>query len=121
MPYRIHHVQLAVPPGREEAARTFYVGVLRMEEVPKPPELSARGGLWLRLAGAELHLGVENEFRPARKAHPAFEVDDLDELRRRLRQHGVPVLDDELVPGRKRFYAQDPFGNRLEFVGGSGR
>jgi catechol 2,3-dioxygenase-like lactoylglutathione lyase family enzyme len=118
VPYRLHHIQLAIPPGGESAGRTFYVGVLGMEEIPKPATLAARGGLWLRLAGAELHLGVEAEFRPARKAHPAFEVDDLGALRDRLRGHGVPVRDDQLLPGRKRFYADDPFGNRLEFVDG---
>ena len=116
VPYRLHHVQIAAPPGCESAARTFYVGVLGMEELPKPVTLAARGGLWLRLSGAELHLGVEPEFRPAKKAHPAFEVDDLDALRRRLREPGVPIRDDQLLPGRKRFYADDPFGNRLEFV-----
>jgi len=120
LPFRIHHVQVAIPPGRDEAARKFYVGVLGMEEIPKPPSLAARGGLWCRLQGAELHLGVEAEFRPARKAHPAFSVDGLDALRERLRAHGVPVLVDELVPGRQRFYCQDPFGNRLEFVEAGG-
>jgi len=114
--YRLHHVQLAVPPGSEDVARRFYVGVLGMEEIPKPPTLAGRGGLWLRLASLELHLGVEAEFRAARKAHPAFEVDDLGALRRRLEGAGAGVRDDELLPGRSRFYTHDPFGNRLEFL-----
>jgi len=118
--YRLHHVQLAVPPNREAEARSFYVGVLGMEELPKPPGLAARGGVWLRLAASELHLGVEPGFRPAPKAHPAFEVDDFDGLRRRLHDHGLPMQDDVLLPGRRRFYVQDPFGNRLEFVSGDG-
>lgn len=120
MAYRLHHVQIAAPPNREAEARSFYVGVLGMEEIPKPATLAGRGGIWLRLAGGELHLGVEPEFRPARKAHPAFEVDDLDELRQRLHDHGLPTQDDVLLPGRRRFYVQDPFGNRLEFVSGDG-
>jgi len=114
--YRLHHVQLAVPPGSEEAARGFYVGVLGMEEVPKPATLAGRGGLWLRLGREELHLGVEVGFRPSRKAHPAFEVEDLGTVRRRLETAGAAVQDDQLLPGRARFYTHDPFGNRLEFV-----
>jgi catechol 2,3-dioxygenase-like lactoylglutathione lyase family enzyme len=117
MSYRLHHVQLAIPPGSEEPARRFYAGLLGLEELPKPPSLAERGGLWLRLADAELHLGVEAGFRPAGKAHPAFEVRDLDAVRARLEKAGVPVVDDRLLPGRRRFYANDPFGNRLEFVG----
>ena len=109
-------MQLAVPPGSEDVARRFYVGVLGMEEIPKPPTLAGRGGLRLRLASLELHLGVEAEFRAARKAHPAFEVDDLGALRRRLEGTGAAVQDDELLPGRSRFYTHDPFGNRLEFL-----
>jgi catechol 2,3-dioxygenase-like lactoylglutathione lyase family enzyme len=115
--YRLHHVQVSVPPGSEAVARGFYVGVLGMEELPKPPALAARGGVWLRLAGTELHLGVEPGFRPAGKAHPAFEVDDLVDLRHRLELAGAQVRDDDLLPGRRRFYTEDPFGNRLEFVG----
>jgi len=114
--YRLHHLQLAVPPGSEDAARRFYVGVLGMAEIVKPTTLAARGGLWLSLAAEELHLGVETEFRPATRAHPAFEVDDLDEVRRRLEGAGAPVEDDALLPGYRRFYSQDPFGNRLEFL-----
>jgi catechol 2,3-dioxygenase-like lactoylglutathione lyase family enzyme len=117
MRYQIHHVQIAAPPGSEEAARSFYVGVLGMDEMERPPALRARGGLWLRLDASELHIGIEPGFRPAEKAHPAFEVDDLEAVRARLRERGFPTTDDGLLPGRRRFYTTDPFGNRLEFVG----
>lgn len=120
MGYRLHHVQLGIPPDSEAAARAFYVGVLGLVELPKPATLAPRGGLWLALQGTELHLGVEAEFRPATKAHPAFEVDDLGEIRARLERAGVRPVDDALLPGRRRFYATDPFGNRLEFLGKAG-
>jgi len=120
MAFRVHHVQLAIPPGQEQAARRFYVGILGLEELPKPATLAPRGGLWLRLDGAELHLGVEDGHRPSRKAHPAFEVTDFEGLRGRLREQGIALEDDELLPGRRRFYARDPFGNRLEFLAPEG-
>ena len=101
-------MQLAAPPGCEEAARRFFGDVLGMREVEKPPELAARGGVWFE----RLHIGVEEDFRPARKAHPAFVVDDLDALAARLGD----VQWDEALPGVRRFYAADPWGNRLEFV-----
>ncbi|MBO2447014.1 VOC family protein [Actinomadura barringtoniae] len=112
----VHHVQLAAPPGQEDAARAFYAGVLGLTEVPKPPELAARGGAWFRGPGVELHLGVENDFRPALKAHPGLLVSDLDGLGERLRAAGIEVRADGLFPGYRRFYADDPFGNRLEFL-----
>jgi catechol 2,3-dioxygenase-like lactoylglutathione lyase family enzyme len=115
---RIHHVQLAAPPGSEPQAREFFVGLLGLREVPKPPNLARRGGLWLAFEGQELHIGIEEEFRPATKAHPAFEVADLDALRQRLVAAGVETWEDEPYPGRRRFYAHDPFGNRLEFLSG---
>jgi len=87
-----------------------------MQEIPKPATLAARGGVWFRLGEGELHLGIEEPFRPARKAHPAFEVADLEGLRQRLEKAGAPVRTDELLPGRRRFYTDDPFGNRLEFI-----
>ena len=88
-----------------------------MEEIPKPANLAGRGGVWFQLNGAQFHVGVEKEFRPARKAHPSFEVEDLRNLRARLTAAGIPVWEDEPFPGRDRFYAQDPFGNPLEFIG----
>ncbi|MFC9155718.1 VOC family protein [Streptomyces bauhiniae] len=112
----IDHVQLAAPPGTEDALRAFYGGVLGMTEVPKPPALAARGGCWFRAGGVQLHLGVENDFRPARKAHPGLLVADLDACAVRLTAHGAPVEWDAGLPGRRRFYSADPVGNRLEFL-----
>ena len=115
--YGLHHVLLAIPAGSEDALRAFYVGVLGMAEVAKPPELAARGGLWVRADGLELHLGVEADFRPARKAHPGIRVADLDGLAAHLASHGVEVdWDRTLFPGHRRCYAADPVGNRLEFI-----
>jgi catechol 2,3-dioxygenase-like lactoylglutathione lyase family enzyme len=113
---RLHHVQLAAPAGGEDRCRGFFGGVLGLEEIAKPPNLVGRGGAWFRGDGFELHVGVEADFRPARKAHPAWEVPDLAGLRRRLREHGVETWEDEPLPDRERFYASDPFGNRLEFL-----
>lgn len=112
----LHHVQLAMPPGEEERARAFFVGVLGMTEIDKPPVLARRGGAWFRAGGLELHLGVEDDFAPARKAHPGILVDDLDALARRLDDAGQPVAHDRDFPGFRRCYAHDPFGNRLEFL-----
>jgi hypothetical protein len=105
-----------MPAGEEEAAQGYYTGLLGLKRVPKPPELEARGGAWFRGAGVEVHLGVEEDFRPARKAHPAFLVEGLDELRERLRGAGVGTVEDTQLQGHRRFYAADPFGNRLEFI-----
>lgn len=112
----LHHVQLAMPVGQEAAARAFWVDVLGLVEVRKPPELAARGGLWVRGDGVEIHLGVEPDFRPASRAHPGLEAADLDGVARRLEASGVAVRWDDSFPGHRRFYAADPFGNRLEFL-----
>ncbi|WP_433027960.1 VOC family protein [Actinomycetospora sp. CA-053990] len=112
----LHHVQLAMPTGEEERARAFFVGVLGMTEVEKPPVLAGRGGAWFRAGGVELHLGVEGDFRPAHKAHPGIVVEDLDEVARRVATTGQDVTWDGDFPGHRRFYAHDPFGNRLEFL-----
>lgn len=116
--FRFHHVQLAMPPGAEaeRAARAFYGGALGMAEVAKPPALAERGGAWFGAGGLELHLGVEPDFRPARKAHPAIVVDDLDGLAARLRAAGAEPRFDADLPGHRRFYVDDCFGNRLEFL-----
>ena len=115
--YGLHHVLLAIPAGSEDALRAFYVGVLGMAEVAKPPELAARGGLWVRADWLELHLGVEAGFRPARKAHPGIRVVDLDGLAAHLGDAGVAVdWDRTLFPGHRRCYVADPVGNRLEFI-----
>ena len=112
----IDHVQLAGPPGCEERARRFFGEILGMEELPKPPALQARGGVWFRCGAHQLHIGIEKEFRPARKAHPAFRVEDLKALRTRLRASGIAFQEDDLLPGADRIYVDDPFGNRLEFL-----
>jgi catechol 2,3-dioxygenase-like lactoylglutathione lyase family enzyme len=113
---RLHHVQLAIPAGGEEECRAFWGGVLGMDELEKPPVLAARGGCWFRGGGLEVHLGVEQDFAPARKAHPGILVDDLRGLAGRLAAAGVEVTWDGEFPGHDRFYAADPFGNRLEFL-----
>ena len=115
--FALHHVQLAIPAGSESRCRGFYVDALGMAEMAKPPVLAARGGLWLRADELEIHLGVEDDFRPARKAHPGIAVRDLDALAGRLQEHAVEVAWDDHFPGRRRFYAPDPVGNRLEFLG----
>lgn len=112
----LHHVQLTLPAGTEDACRDFYIDVVGMTEVQKPPELAARGGLWVRADALELHLGVEDDFRPQRKAHPGILVTDLDALVERLQRAGVTVRPDSLFDGMRRFYADDPNGNRLEFL-----
>src|ERR1044071_3021565 len=114
---RLDHVQLAVPAGAEEACRAFYVGVLGMTELKKPPELAKRGGLWVRSGDVEIHLGVEADFRPARKAHPGIVVADIDALAARLASAGHAPVWDEAIPGVRRFFTADPLGNRLEFIG----
>ena len=111
----IAHVQLAITQGGEGVARAFYEGLLGLEEVPKPASLTGRGGVWFRCGPQELHMGVEDEVAPSRR-HPALLTDDLDGLRKRLEAAGVPTQDDRQIPGYRRFYALDPFGNRLEFL-----
>lgn len=113
---RLHHVQLAIPPGEEDRCRAFWGGVLGMDEVEKPPVLAARGGCWFRGGGLEVHLGVEQDFAPARKAHPGILVEDLRALASALEAAGGEVTWDPEFPGHDRFYAHDPFGNRLEFL-----
>ncbi len=112
----IDHVQLAMPAGREQEARAFYCGLLGIPERAKPPELARRGGVWFESASVKLHLGIEGDFRPARKAHPALLVRDLSALVARLREAGIAVVDDEALPGHDRVYVDDPFGNRLELM-----
>ncbi|MBW4040739.1 MAG: glyoxalase [Acidobacteria bacterium] len=112
----LHHVQLAMPRGEESTARAFWAGVLGMTELTKPPVLAARGGCWFRGGGLEVHLGVEDPFAPARKAHPGVLVRDLPALAERLENTGLTVTWDDGFPGHHRFYVSDPFGNRLEFL-----
>ena len=111
----IDHVQVAAPAECEDAARAFYGALLGLEELPKPEPLRARGGCWFRAGAQELHVGVEDPFVPSRKAHPGLVTADLDALRARLNGVGIGTRDDDSIPGARRFYAADPFGNRLEF------
>ena len=110
----IDHVQVAAPRGCEAEARVFYGELLGLEELPKPEALAARGGCWVRAGAQDLHVGVEEPFAAARKAHPGFVVDDLEALAARLEAAGVEVTWDDAIPGTARFHAADPFGNRLE-------
>ncbi len=112
----IDHVQLAMPAGGEPAARAFYTGVLGLPEVAKPPALAKRGGCWFESAEVKLHLGVEADFRPAHKAHPALLVSELAPLLERCRRAGCSIVADELLEGRARAYVSDPFGNRIELI-----
>ncbi len=112
----IEHIQLAMPADEEDAARAFYSGVLGLDEVPKPPELAKRGGAWFENGSVRVHLGVEENFRPAKKAHPAFLVDDLDLLVTRLNEAGVTNEWDTKLRGFERAYVSDPFGNRIELM-----
>jgi catechol 2,3-dioxygenase-like lactoylglutathione lyase family enzyme len=116
---RLDHVQLAMPPGLEEQAEAFYSGVLGLERVPKPAPLAARGGCWFRHGNVALHLGVEEDFRPARKAHPALVVDDLAAMAAACEAAGIDVRPDpDGEPGRG-VYVDDPFGNRIELLAAS--
>ncbi len=115
--YALDHIQLSIPPQAEEAARAFYVLVLGFVEAPKPAELAGRGGLWLEQGNVRLHLGVEPDFHPLKKAHPALLTDNLDELTARVRASGG-LVDDNQPPlaGYRRAHVFDPFGNRIELM-----
>ncbi|MEU8496380.1 VOC family protein [Streptomyces lavendulae] len=112
----VDHVQLAAPPGSEDALRAYYRDVLGMEETPKPPVLAARGGCWFAAGTVRLHLGVEEDFRAARTAHPGLRVTGIEAYAHRLRERGAVVVWDDGLPGHRRFYSEDPVGNRLEFL-----
>ncbi|MBV9000843.1 MAG: VOC family protein [Solirubrobacterales bacterium] len=115
----LDHVQVAAPAGCEREARRFYGELLGMAELPKPTALQARGGTWFACGAHQLHVGVSEHFAPAEKAHPAFQVRlaDLDRLAARLDSAGAPVVWDDAIPGTRRFYTADPWGNRIELVG----
>ena len=115
--YALDHVQIAMPRGGEPAAREFYGDLLGLTELAKPPNLAARGGLWFQCGSLQVHLGVESEFRPAKKAHPAFLVRDLEAVRAALASTDHEVtLDPEPSPGVERIFTKDPFGNRIELI-----
>lgn len=111
----LNHLQIAIPEGGEDKARAFFVGLLGMEEVPKPATLSA-SGCWFASGPVSLHCGVDADFRPATKAHPALLVDDLAGLRERMEEAGHPTADDKPLAGYERFFTHDPFGNRIEIM-----
>jgi catechol 2,3-dioxygenase-like lactoylglutathione lyase family enzyme len=113
---RLDHVQLAMPAGREAEARAFYQGALGIPEVKKPANLAKRGGCWFERGALKIHLGVEADFKPARKAHPALIVEDLGGLSAALHRAGYPVRTDEPLEGYDRVYVDDPFGNRIELM-----
>ncbi|MCX4396145.1 glyoxalase [Streptomyces sp. NBC_00053] len=112
----VDHVQLAAPAGSEDALRDYYADTLGMTEIPKPPALAARGGCWFQAGPVQLHLGIEQDFRPAKKAHPGLRVTDIEAYAARLEARGAEVRWDGDLPGHRRFYSHDPVGNRLEFL-----
>ncbi|SIS39848.1 VOC family protein [Salimicrobium flavidum] len=113
---RIDHIQLAAPVDGEDEAREFFEGALGMEEIEKPEALKKNGGVWFRFGNQQLHVGIEDPFTPAKKAHPAFEVDGLKEMMKELERKGVEVKQDDKLPGAERCYIHDPFGNRIELL-----
>jgi catechol 2,3-dioxygenase-like lactoylglutathione lyase family enzyme len=114
---RLDHLQLAIPAGGERRARTFYVDIVGLEEIPKPEELKKRGGLWLRSGEINVHLGVDNDFQPATKAHPAFRCSNYDGLLKRFESRSIAVVHDEQpFEGKRHCYVLDPFGNRIELI-----
>lgn len=112
----IDHVQLAAPKDSEEEAREFFMNVLGFEELDKPESLKQRGGAWFKYGIVQIHVGIEDPFSPAKKAHPAFEVEDLEILKHTLNKSTIPYIVDVDLPGAKRIYVHDPFGNRLEML-----
>ena len=112
----IDHVQLAMPPGKEEEARKFYSGVLGMDEIPKPAELAKRGGVWFASGEVQIHLGLEGDFHPAKKAHPALRCAEYEALVARLRERHVEIVEDNSISGVERCHIHDCFGNRIELI-----
>ncbi|PCJ10193.1 MAG: glyoxalase [Rhodobacteraceae bacterium] len=116
MPLALDHIQIAIPKGGEDQCRAFWEQLVGLREIPKPEALQARGGLWYALMGSELHLGVDQPFAPALKAHPGFRTTEITALAARFETEGHPLTWDTAIRGRKRFFTKDPFGNRLEFL-----
>ncbi|MCM3573556.1 MULTISPECIES: VOC family protein [Mesobacillus] len=112
----VDHVQLAAPKGSEEQARRFFGELLGFEEIEKPAELKKRGGAWFKFGLCQIHVGIEEPFIPARKAHPAFEIEDIEGLKQHLSSSGVDFTEDDNLPGANRIYVNDPFGNRIELL-----
>ncbi|AOV06427.1 VOC family protein [Sporosarcina ureilytica] len=112
----IDHIQIASPPDSEDAARKFYGELLGMEEIPKPENLQGRGGCWFICGSQEVHVGIQQDFVAAKKAHPGFTVNALEELKLRLQEAGNAIHEEPPIDGRSRFFTNDPFGNRIEFL-----
>lgn len=112
----IDHIQLAAPPNSEEQARQFYGKLLGMKEIPKPESLQARGGCWFQCSAQEVHIGIQTDFTPAKKAHPGFTVHALNVLKSHLETAGYEITEEPPIDGRGRFFTHDPFGNRIEFL-----
>ena len=112
----IDHIQIAAPSGSEESAREFYGVLLGMEEIPKPENLKARGGCWFLCGSQEVHIGIQNDFIPAKKAHPGFTVNAIEQLKSRLKEAEYEISEEPPIDGRSRFFTHDPFGNRIEFL-----
>lgn len=112
----IDHIQLAAPKGSEETARKFFNGILGFEEVEKPEKLKANGGVWFAYGNCHIHIGIEEPFLPAKKAHPAFEVNNCEALKNHLIANGIDITEDDRIPNAKRFHFFDPFGNRIEII-----
>ncbi|MFH5780152.1 VOC family protein [Heyndrickxia oleronia] len=112
----IDHVQLAAPKGCEQEAREFFGRILGLQEIEKPEELKKRGGVWFGFDHYQIHIGIEDPFSPAKKAHPAFEIENLEELKQHLTKHSIEFSIDTQLPGANRIYVNDPFGNRIELL-----
>ncbi|MCM3387079.1 VOC family protein [Ureibacillus chungkukjangi] len=112
----IDHIQLAAPMGSEMEARKFFSEILGFTEIEKPEELKKRGGVWFAFGNQQIHIGIEEPFAPAKKAHPAFEVENIEALEQHLTKNNITITKDENLPGAKRFYVSDPFGNRIEIL-----
>jgi hypothetical protein len=112
----LDHVQLSAPPGSEDPLRGYYVGILGMTEIPKPPVLAARGGCWFRIGAVQIHVGIEDPFVPAKKAHPALRIDGITDYAKHIAALGAPVTWDYDLPGYHRCYSADPVGNRIELL-----
>ena len=112
----LDHVQIAIPAGGEDEARAFFGELLGLAEIPKPAELAGRGGCWFQLGNRQLHFGVDSDFRPARKAHIGIAAERLSDLSKKLADAGYEIRDEAPMEGRARFFTDDPFGNRIEFL-----
>ena len=112
---RLNHIQICIPKDKEEEARRFYTNVIGLKEIPKPEALIPNGGLWYLVADIQMHIGAENEINKS-KRHPAFEVGNLQMAREHLEMHMIPIQEETVIPGQKRFSFTDPFGNRIELM-----